>query len=593
MPKESNTLFFASLKQEILPAIIENARGHDRTLRFWSAGCYTGEEPYALAMILADLLGSDLNQFQIKIFATDNDRAALTIAREAYYDAKILSDLPEKYTTRFFEQNERGYRVMRAIRELIIFGMHDLEHDVPFSDIDVLMCRHHLPSFSPEQPEQQHPLFSRFAFALAPRKGYLLLGHKCDIQLSSSLFERVSSEEPIYRCLRRGEINRLHREQENHPVRAFLEQTIRNRQTDDLPRSRFRQFSSLGFSDAVIGSAPFGIIVIDQSYRMLSWNRAAEKVLMLSVIETGQDFFHTVYGLPYAQMRTAIDSIFEEGGSLTIAPVELALSAGGNGRVFSITSTLLPAEVGNAQHMALYFNNITEQTLFKQANLKQAQFLENLTSANTYLAAENTDLVDANQQLRDASQAMLTCYEQLQEQIIQEQLIIEEMTTVQEELQATLDARELILQELNQQDTEYSRRLSALQVIVDQQINQALAIYDIETSAPLISSLAFREIVAAMHSKSPTDLVDLRWPQMFVTNSDKEARYAWQTALHNHQPQHFLSRKRVMTSNIQEQCWEWTLTPLLEKEEQARAHFVLATVIEQTEPMRHEQEPLR
>lgn len=418
MPKESNTLFFASLKQEILPAIIENARGHDRTLRFWSAGCYTGEEPYALAMILADLLGSDLNQFQIKIFATDNDRAVLTIAREAYYDAKILSDLPEKYTTRFFEQNERGYRVMRAIRELIIFGMHDLEHDVPFSDIDVLMCRHHLPSFSPEQPEQQHPLFSRFAFALAPR-------------------------------------------------------------------------------------------------------------------------------------------------------------------------------IGNAQHMALYFNNITEQTLFKQANLKQAQFLENLTSANTYLAAENTDLVDANQQLRDASQAMLTCYEQLQEQIIQEQLIIEEMTTVQEELQATLDARELIIQELNQQDTEYSRRLSALQVIVDQQINQALAIYDIETSAPLISSLAFREIVAAMHSKSPTDLVDLRWPQMFVTNSDKEARYAWQTALHSHQPQHFLSRKRVMTSNIQEQCWEWTLTPLLEKEEQARAHFVLATVIEQTEPMRHEQEPLR
>ncbi len=573
--------FFATLKR-ILPAMVESACRGDWTLRFWSAGCRTGEELYALAMVLTDLVGDDLGRFQIKIFATDDDRVALTFAREGYYDAKMLSDLPEEYASRFFEPSQRGYRIVRAIRELIIFGVHDLEHDVPFSHLDLLLCCHGLPTLP---PEQQHSLFSRFALALASRKGYLLLGHESHVQPSSSLFERVSSEEPIYRCLRRGQINRSHQKQEGHPARTLLEKTIQSQQVDELPSTRasgFRLFSSLGSSDAVVGSAPFGIIVIDRSYHILSWNRMAEKVLTLPIIETGQDFFHTVYGLPYPQVRTTIDSIFGEGGSMTISPVELALSAGGNGRVFSITVTLLPTEVGSTLRMALYFKDITEQILFKQANLKQAQILEDLTSANSHLAAENAHLVEANQQLREACQAMLTTYEQQQNQLTEEQLTIEELTTVQEELQTTLEEWDQTRQELNQQDVEYIRRLAALQAIVNQEIRQPLAIYDTETATLLISSPSFREVVASMHDRSLVDLPGSRWHEMFMVSRDKEARHAWQTALRSHQPQHFICRSWEITPNVQERQWEWTLTPLLEKEDPRRAHLLLATVNEAT-----------
>ncbi len=99
---------FDYLKQEILPELIERARGSDRSLRLWSAGCATGEEPYSLAMLLADLLGGELSQWNIKIFATDLDENAINFARRGLYPANVLKNLPDDYRERFFEKAIRA-----------------------------------------------------------------------------------------------------------------------------------------------------------------------------------------------------------------------------------------------------------------------------------------------------------------------------------------------------------------------------------------------------------------------------------------------------------------------------------------------------
>ena len=56
------------LKNEVLPRLIEQARSRDRVLRFWTAGCSTGEEPYSLAMLLTDALAGELTKWSIKVF---------------------------------------------------------------------------------------------------------------------------------------------------------------------------------------------------------------------------------------------------------------------------------------------------------------------------------------------------------------------------------------------------------------------------------------------------------------------------------------------------------------------------------------------
>ncbi|MBV9230834.1 MAG: chemotaxis protein, partial [Chloroflexi bacterium] len=92
---------FAYLKSEILPKLIAGARERDRVLRFWTAGCATGEEPYSLAMLLTDILGAELPEWSIKIFATDLDEAAINFARRGLYSENLLKGMPNDYRDRF------------------------------------------------------------------------------------------------------------------------------------------------------------------------------------------------------------------------------------------------------------------------------------------------------------------------------------------------------------------------------------------------------------------------------------------------------------------------------------------------------------
>lgn len=170
---------------------------------------------------------------------------------------------------------------------------------------------------------------------------------------------------------------------------------------------------------------------------------------------------------------------------------------------------------------------------FLQAHLKQAQLIDNLLSTNSDLATENTQLVKANQQLREASQAVITIYEQLQERLAEEQIATEELMTAQEELQVTLEEGEQICEQLNLQCVDYRRQLAALQVIVNQEVRQSFAVYDIETATLLISSPGFREVVAVIHGRSHIDLTGSTWQELFVGNHDREAKHAWQTNNHN------------------------------------------------------------
>lgn len=108
---------FAYLRSDILPRIITQARSSDRILRFWTAGCSTGEEPYSLAMLLTDMLGAELPEWSIKIFATDLDEAAINFARRGLYSENLFKGLPTDYKERFFERVDMGYRIAKTLRQ--------------------------------------------------------------------------------------------------------------------------------------------------------------------------------------------------------------------------------------------------------------------------------------------------------------------------------------------------------------------------------------------------------------------------------------------------------------------------------------------
>jgi two-component system, chemotaxis family, CheB/CheR fusion protein len=159
------------LAAEVLPRVVATAR-ETGSIRIWSAGCSSGEKPYAIAMLLAEHLGAQGNDYLVKIYGTDIDEDALTTARHAAYRVEQLKDLPSELDDRYFARDGQLYRFRRELRRWCIFGAHNLTQAPPLSHIDLLICRNVLIYFTSELQER---ILSRFHYATR-EGGFLFLG---------------------------------------------------------------------------------------------------------------------------------------------------------------------------------------------------------------------------------------------------------------------------------------------------------------------------------------------------------------------------------------------------------------------------------
>src|SRR6266516_2061076 len=326
---------FAYLKSEILPKLIARARERDHILRFWTAGCATGEEPYSLAVLLSDLLGGELSEWSIKIFATDLDEAAINFARRGLYSENLLKEMPAEYRDHFFERVDHGYRLSKTLRQMVIFGQQDLSRSAPFPRIDLVLCRNVLIYFTPELQEY---VLNQFAFSLYPG-GYLLLGKAETVRPLQTFYELVNKHWKVYRCtgnalpsVPRPNLTGLNKPRDEvqstgRPTRTAGKQLI----DQETPAPTLEIGQLRRFNELLLRFLPIGVVVIDRAYQVLTANGMARRILGLRDIANEQDFLHAVRGIPYSQVRNAIDAVFHEKNPVNLSEVELAISTGGNG----------------------------------------------------------------------------------------------------------------------------------------------------------------------------------------------------------------------------------------------------------------------
>ncbi len=185
---------FRAVEEVVLPQIIEQKKSsQQRQIRIWAPACATGEEAYSIAMLLAETLGEELSGYEIKIYATDISSEAIAIARAGKYAENKLSSIPEALRNKYFE----GQKIKRQIRDLIVFGRHDLIKDPPISHLDALFCRNLLIYLT-------HELQSRVILKLhmaLEKGGFLILGSSESLPASAEkLFGQVGKL-AIYRKL--------------------------------------------------------------------------------------------------------------------------------------------------------------------------------------------------------------------------------------------------------------------------------------------------------------------------------------------------------------------------------------------------------
>lgn len=173
------------------------ANASSRRLRILSAGCASGEEPYSLAMLLAER--NELSGWSVSIKGLDVSTAMLDAAAAGRYSAWALRDTPAETRARYFTTEGRDFVLDRAIKNQVRFEEHNLadpEKAGPLESevFDIIFCRNMIMYFTPDAARRTVARFSR---SLAPG-GFLFLGHAETLRGLSQDFHLRQSHGTFY-----------------------------------------------------------------------------------------------------------------------------------------------------------------------------------------------------------------------------------------------------------------------------------------------------------------------------------------------------------------------------------------------------------
>ncbi|HMW34597.1 MAG TPA: CheR family methyltransferase [bacterium] len=182
---------FDVIEKVVLPSLIK-AHHHDKTIRIWSAGCSTGEEPYTVAMVLHNLL-PDIRDWKISIVGTDINVNSVEYAKEGVYRPWSLRSITDFYKNFYFDKKDGLYYIKDFIRNMVRFDYLNLVDDgYPrdengTKDLDLIFCRNVTIYF---EAETTIKVVNRFYDCLK-EKSFLAVGHA---EPSSLVYDKYISE---------------------------------------------------------------------------------------------------------------------------------------------------------------------------------------------------------------------------------------------------------------------------------------------------------------------------------------------------------------------------------------------------------------
>ncbi|MFZ3485501.1 CheR family methyltransferase [Sphingomonas sp. 3-13AW] len=403
------------LKNEVVPLLVARAEP-DRPIRVWSVGCASGEEPFSIAMLLAEQLGTQEFCQRVKIYATDLDEEALKIARAATYSPREVEGVPPEYLERFFERTNNHYIFDRNVRKCVIFGRHNVVHDAPISRIDLLVCRNLLIYL---ESETQGVVLPRLHYALNP-EGFLFLG-KAETQLARSpLFRPVDMKHRIFSKV----------PQEWRRAMAANFGTSRTTRPDLSPPGPV-------LLEGVINEAGAALLVIDEGGAVVLANTPARNLLGVGEADIGRPFQDLPISYRPMELRGPIEEAFRQRRHIKLEDQEYRLT---QTDVMRLTIDVRPLcrPDGSAYAVLLSFSDTTRMYALERELETAQESLENsieeLQSANEELETTNEELQSTNEELETTNEELQSTNEELETLNEEARSSNEEMESVNEEL---------------------------------------------------------------------------------------------------------------------------------------------------------------
>ncbi len=184
---------FLSLERALAARIVDKLQGVP--VRVWVPGCASGEEPYTLAIILNELLGSCRQLQPLVITATDLNAEALAMARTGIYPRTAFAEMDAALRDRYFIQKGQQFEVTPELKACVRFEQRDVLSGTPPGELDLVSCRNLLIYMKSHLQDQLIKIFHQ---ALLP-DGLLFLGQYESLSfLGSSLFTPVDQYHRLF-----------------------------------------------------------------------------------------------------------------------------------------------------------------------------------------------------------------------------------------------------------------------------------------------------------------------------------------------------------------------------------------------------------
>lgn len=434
---------FITLKRDILPTLLVN-KPDDYIFRVWVAGCATGEEAYSIAMVLSELMDENHYNFRVQLYSTDLADDAISSARTGFYPPNITLDVSPERLRRFFIKEDGGFRVKKEIREMVVFAIHNVIKDPPFTKLDLLSCRNLMIYL---ESELQNRLIPAFHYALKPG-GVLFLSPSEGIGNYTELFIPLNRKWKIYSAIpsiastRAILSNKLSWSTE--PTHKAPEDIIKSAKEINLAELTRRTLLQLYAPASVVTDLKGHILyVYGETGKYL---RPAPGQATLNMIDMARE------GLQL-ELRSAILAASQDTPTLNR---ELSVKTNGDFHPVSLSVRTLSNPNAQQNHLLVSFQDVThpisakptphpkrsskpdEQRHIEELKCELAYTKETLQATIEEQYASNEELKCTNEEMQSTNEELQSTNEELETAKEELQSINEELLTVNAELQAKI-----------------------------------------------------------------------------------------------------------------------------------------------------------
>ncbi len=458
---------FKALEESIPSLFVGKAPGS--VVRVWSAGCSTGEEAYSLAILLAEYAHGLKQHFIIQVFATDIDSRAIATARAGIYPANALADITPERLSRFFTPEAGGgFRINKAIRDLLIFSEQDVLKDPPFSRLDLLSCRNLLIYLGPELQRRLIPLF----FYALKSEGVLFLGSSEGVGDFDTSFSAIDRKAKLYRRKADPQSTRLVHARPVSPIPDVETQRIKRGQTSKVSARELTERALINHL------APPSALVTAQGDVVYLHGRTG----MFLEPAPGEAGVANILKMAREGLRTGLSTTLHRAAAIRESVRCEGLQVKTNGHHTLTNVTVHPVTVTHGEPLYLVLLQeapaATETVLPAEATAEAndariAALKKELQAKEEYLQSTNEELESSAEELKSSNEEMQSVNEELQS-------TNEELETSKEELQSVNEELATVNTELQTKVIDLSRANSDMNnllagtgigtVFVDQQL---------------------------------------------------------------------------------------------------------------------------